>query len=274
MIQENILSFSSLCPFKINIKYIEIDCFAFENQNDSHIHGECEIYLNLTGDVSFMVENTIYPVSRGNAIITRPNEYHHCIYNSNAQHKHFWILFSSDGNENLLDIFFDRNAGEKNLIVLPKEKSEELISICFDIAKENLSEAEKLAYFFKMLMLLKEGQNEISALQSKALPNDVMIAIDYINKNISEKLSVKEIAAEAFVSVNTLERHFLETLHITPAEFIKSKRLTLAAEFLRNGTSVLNASIECGFCDCSHFITLFKKSFGMTPLKYKKLYAK
>ena len=58
------------------------------------------------------------------------------------------------------------------------------------------------------------------------------------------------------------------------AEFIKSKRLNLAAELLRNGASVLNASVECGFCDSSHFITHFKKSFGMTPLKYKKLYSK
>ena len=32
---------------------------------------ECEIYLNLSGDVSFEVENRIYPVSPGTVILTR-----------------------------------------------------------------------------------------------------------------------------------------------------------------------------------------------------------
>lgn len=274
MINKTIIDFPQIYPFHMDIKYIDTTKASNLNQNDPHIHAECEIYLNLTGDVSFMVEDKIYPVTRGNAIITRPNEYHHCIYNSYANHKHFWILFSSDGNENLLDTFFDRKIGEKNLITLPKEKSEELISLCFDISKDNLSESQKLLYFLKLLALLKEGQGVNSPISSKDLPNDVILALDYINKNLTGDLSVKSLAKEAFVSVNTLERHFLDTLRISPAEFIKSKRLNLAAELLRNGASVLNASVECGFCDSSHFITHFKKSFGMTPLKYKKLYSK
>lgn len=52
-----------------------------------------------------MVEDQIYSVSAGSVIITRPYEYHHCIYHSNERHRHYLVLFSADNNEKILDIF-------------------------------------------------------------------------------------------------------------------------------------------------------------------------
>ena len=72
-----------------SISYLKIDATSPLNHNESHIHKECEVYINLSGDVSFEVENRIYPISRGSVIITRPYEYHHCIYRSNALHEYF-----------------------------------------------------------------------------------------------------------------------------------------------------------------------------------------
>jgi len=74
-----------------SINHLDIDAASSLNQNETHIHKECEIYLNLSGNVCFEVENHLYPISRGSVIITRPYEYHHCIYRSNARHEHFWI---------------------------------------------------------------------------------------------------------------------------------------------------------------------------------------
>ena len=71
-----------------SVSYVDLESSFNINENESHIHEECEIYLNLSGDVSFEVENKIYPISRGSVIITRPYEYHHCIYHSDACHKH------------------------------------------------------------------------------------------------------------------------------------------------------------------------------------------
>ena len=87
--------FESVKPFDFSATYIEIYADSSENVNYSHIHDECEIYVNLRGDLSFIVENNIYPIKPGDIIITRPHEYHHCVYHSNKLHRHFWILFSS-----------------------------------------------------------------------------------------------------------------------------------------------------------------------------------
>ena len=71
--------FGEIKPFDMTATYIEIDSNSPLNVYDDHIHNECEIYINLSGDVSFAVENSVYPIMPGGIIITRPLEYHHCI---------------------------------------------------------------------------------------------------------------------------------------------------------------------------------------------------
>ena len=94
---------------------------------DSHIHNQCEIYVNLTGKVSFMVENRIYGIQSGDVIITRPYEAHHCIYHDTSIYGHFCINFSAENIEEILDVFLKRKSGEGNLISLPKQEKERLL---------------------------------------------------------------------------------------------------------------------------------------------------
>ena len=266
--EEKSFSLGGIKPFDFMIKYSKMNKYNHTDGIDAHTHSECEIYINLTGDIAFMVEDNIYQVKRGNAIITRPNEWHHCIYNSDAEQRLFWILFSSDGNEAFLDKFFKRKNGEKNLIVLSQEKSEELIDLCYKLLDNKMSDIKRYMYFFELLGYLEDS--EASVASNNLLSADVELAIEYINHNMSRNVSIKEAAAHAFVSVKTLERHFIKCLNMSPAEYIRYKRLVQSVEMLREGKSVTEAAMETGFCDTSHFIYSFKKHFKMTPLEYKK----
>ena len=260
--------FDEIKPFTMNISYGESQpTHPFEDK--SHIHNECEIYINLSGDVSFMVENSIYPIVSGNIIITRPFEYHHCIYHNNSLHKHFWILFSSDGNEKILDLFFNRPLGKRNLLVLPQKETEELIKLCFKMTEDKeTTEWEKLYNFFNFLNLLNKA--DIPETNSDIYYDDVSFALKYISQNIEKAIQIKELAEYSHVSINTLERHFKENLGITPRAFIRKKQLANAVKLLSQGQSVADACTNSGFSDFSSFISLFKKNYGITPLKYKK----
>lgn len=262
------LNFNGFSNFDFSITYSALDRKNHSHQIEAHVHNECEIYINLTGDVAFMVNNEIYDVKRGNAIIVKPNEYHHCIYKSDKIHKHFWILISVNGNENILEPFFMK---EESLIITMDKSKDSLIEVCNKLLNDNPEKYEKYILFFKLLKILSDGQkNKISSYKNN-LPEDVIFAMDYINKNLSDEIIIKNIARLAFVSVNTLERHFKENINMSPMEYLKDRRLAFAAELLRKQYSVLEASMQSGFCDCSYFIVCFKEKFKMTPLAYKKL---
>ncbi len=255
-------------PFDIMVRYLEVDLLSPENTHDLHMHDECEIYINLSGDVSFAVENSIYPVMPGNIVITRPYEYHHCIYHSNKLHKHFWILFSPSGNEGLLEVFFKRDAGKGNLLSLTPEKTEELVTLCHRMSEHNDDAVANYYNFFRLISLLQSA--DVADSDGKRYPHDVVFAIDYIDKHFASDITVKDIARGAHVSLNTLERHFLKFFGVSPTNYIRKKRLANSARLLAEGCSVTEASERSGFSDYSNFIALFRKTYGITPLKYKK----
>lgn len=259
---------------RIDVKYVDMMPEQTDKTNASHVHPECEIYINLSGDVSFMVEKHIYPITPGSIIITRPYEYHHCVYHSDDHHRHFWILFSIPGDNDeikkqLFSKFFDRMAGINNHLKLAKNEEDQLIALCHKLAEGNVSTLETYTGFYNLISLIDRA----SAVSEKKpnYPSEIDTALSFIDRNFKNStLSVQEIATHAGVSVNTLERHFRSSLSISPNSYLKKKRLACAAELLFFGKTVSEACEESGFSDYSHFIALFKSTYGTTPLKYKK----
>lgn len=265
--ESNNIHYKKINSFDFSVTYAEVFSTSPENEHSHHVHNACEIYVNVSGDVSFMVEDKIYPVSSGNVIITRPYEYHHCIYNDDSLHKHFWILFNAEGNEDFFDIFYKRKKGENNLLQFDGEDAEKLFDICRKMSKKS-SDFQNYCNFFELFKLLNSNKSKTA--DTTKYPQPLNNAIKYINQNISSPLSVENIAKKSFSSVNTIERQFKKHIGISPSQYIRRKRLSNAATLLHSGYSVQTAAEKSGFADYSNFIVLFKKYYGITPLKYKK----
>ena len=62
--QANTEQFNEIRAFNFFMSYLELDSESKQNAYDSHIHSECEIYINVSGDVSFVIENRIYPIKK------------------------------------------------------------------------------------------------------------------------------------------------------------------------------------------------------------------
>ncbi len=269
-IQNNLLVLGNLPGLTFEAQYADIDAKDPKNTHDSHIHDRCEVYVNLSGDVSFMVENRIYPICPGSIIITRPFEYHHCIYHSSASHRHFCFWFTARGDEPFLqERFFARPKGQDNLLTLNGQDTAALFELC-RLLLEPADPAEGYYRFFKLLHLLQKSQITPPA---EGYSPIVAHTLDYITHHITEELLVQTLAKASFVSVNTLERHFKQALGVSPSTYIKKKRLAHAANLLAEGYSVNEACTACGVADYSYFIALFKKNYGITPLQYQKRYA-
>lgn len=271
MSKGNNILFPAINEFTYQIHYTEIDAFSRENVFHSHIHNECEIYFNLSGNVSFMVENTIYPIQPGSIIVTPPNQFHHTIYNDNSElHRHYWILFSAAGNEFILKQFFSGPSGHQNLFNLNSSQMKQAVSICNCLLQKDLSIQEHYFYFFSFLHLLQQNTADPVYPASLQLPEDILFAMNYIHDHLSDSFSVQDIARLAHVSQNTLERHFSAIIQMTPSEYIRHRRLIHAQQLLTEGYTVQETCDLCGFSDYSHFISQFRRYFGVTPLQYKK----
>ncbi len=271
IILNNIISDGNLWA---EVTYHNIYEIAAESRSsDSHIHSCYEVYLNITGDMSFSVENSVYPITHGDVIITKPNEFHHSIFHSDCQHEHFclWIQ-SSSKISHLLSFFRERKNGEKNLISMPADEKKELIQFFSVLYRakisNNLGEIESLYALFGILnLLMKHHENTVPSIK---LPQNLFQIIKYIDNNYSGDCDIKQLTEVFFISRSTLNRQFKKHLNISPSKYIESRRISAAKELLEKGESVQNVCIKCGFNDYSHFIALFRKKFGITPYKYSK----
>lgn len=251
---------------------------ALVNKNElqadnAHIHDSCEIYFNISGNVSFAVEKNIYPIKSGDIIITKPNEVHYCIYNSSCKHE--WYCLWVDATEDfkyLLSPFFEHESGEKNLISLDPEDKMRLITnldILINEEKENKGNTiKKASAILNILNLLDEYKFNTS--NSLKLPKTLIEILKYIDNNYNNACTINTISETFFISRSSIGRLFKNHLNTTPTKYIENKRLSMAKALLTKNNTVQEVFENCGFADYSHFIALFKKRFGVTPLKYKK----
>jgi len=221
----------SLPKIDFSITHTVLDKNSPLNQHESHIHTQYEIYLNLSGDVSFEVENRIYPISRGSVIITRPMEYHHCIYHSNAPHEHYWITFSAAADEEFLKQFFDRKVEKFNLILLDEAQLKECLYALVDLLEnENDPLVHRIA-FCRLLHILDMGRRAEDSNLLNKFPRDVTLALRFMDEHLTDELEIGVLAEYCNVSVNTLERHFKESLGVTPFPVLRKKRLVYSMFF-------------------------------------------
>lgn len=97
---------------------------------------------------------------------------------------------------------------------------------------------------------------------------------DQIDTNLS--LSLKEISKVIKVNPDYLSREFSKYFDsLSFGEYIRKLRVDKAIDLLHSGKySQSEIAYLTGFSDQSHFIRIFKKHTGMTPLVYKKVITK
>lgn len=102
------------------------------------------------------------------------------------------------------------------------------------------------------------------------MPGMIAHAISYINENLSGDLSLPAIVRQLHHNVDYISRCFKAVTGTTLQQFIITKRITLAQQYLRKGNPLCDACYLSGFGNYSHFSRCFTEHTGMSPKQYQK----
>lgn len=90
--------------------------------------------------------------------------------------------------------------------------------------------------------------------------------IDYIEKHITEPVDYENIARQMNVSVFYFHRIFTIICGITPAEYIRNRRLTLAgSELFSTDNKIIDIALKYGYDTPESFSRAFTRFHGFTP---------
>ncbi len=125
----------------------------------------------------------------------------------------------------------------------------------------------------KLFALLIFLANEVYGEPKKdALPEEIESCMEYVINNIDKRLKLPDLAREARISVNNLNRLFMQALETTPYRWLYTLKMNLSAYDLLNTRMKIHTIAEkYGYADQFHFSHSFKRVFAMSPTKYRLL---
>lgn len=95
--------------------------------------------------------------------------------------------------------------------------------------------------------------------------------IEYIEEHLLEELHMPMIAQMACYSETDIQKTFYALTNISIPEYVRRRRLTLAAYELQDGRlSVLEVALKYGYTSPDSFTRAFKQIHGVTPSAIKK----
>ena len=91
-------------------------------------------------------------------------------------------------------------------------------------------------------------------------------SIDFIERNLTDELDIEVIAAKAALSPFYYQRIFGALCGVTVGEYIRARRMTLAAQELsRKDMKVIDVAVKYGYDSPDSFTKAFQKFHGITP---------
>ena len=107
--------------------------------------------------------------------------------------------------------------------------------------------------------------------EARGLTAQARLAVRYVHDNLSEPLSVTEIAAHAHLSARHLSRLFTDHVGVPPATYILTARMDRARALLLQGERpIKEIAATVGYPDVPHFTNAFRRHVGCPPGEYRR----
>ena len=234
----------------------------------SHWHEHIEMHYQYAGSAIFHIDQECYEVQAGDLIIANRNELH-AGYSTKVPYEAKLLVFDPTD--------LSRELGEKNLRFQSLIRGDATIrNMMADIFDEY--QGQKLGYRALCRARITELMVYLSrhyAVESVAAKDTVQRrrdlerlqpALDYIEKNYADRISVAQLAHLLCLSPDRLGHLFRDGVGQAPLQYINEIRLRKAMNLLKTEEyTVTEVAQAVGFFDYNHFGRLFRRRYGCTP---------
>lgn len=252
-----------------------------------HYHGEFEINFVISGCAEFICGDNRFISGEGDIIIVPPNMLHAIYPHENFKQLYDTIVFSPE----MLGISSNDRCAAECVKPLANSTSEintritkehiyysELKTAAENIFSCAIGNTPKLDMLMKSELLRifwllgESGDIYRTAENTTARSEAIRPAIEYMNENFSENITVEKLAEMTCLSKSYFMRRFKEAAGVGAIEYLSQLKIKKACELLsKTDKTVAETVFECGFRNLSNFNRQFRKIVGCTPKEYRKI---
>ncbi|MBE6633911.1 MAG: AraC family transcriptional regulator [Ruminococcaceae bacterium] len=210
------------------------------------------------------------PISKGYAYLTVPGVEYSITSDAEDPLKHFWVTFEgSAATETMREVFgrvvpfaeYFSNADQAISVI------EEIVCGRFGKVNEHYLH---ISAFYRLLALHSALPRPPANIHHYDF-SVYLKAMDYIEYEYNEGITVSEIAKRIHIVPSYLYRIFIKYSGISPQQALMQKRMQMATILLDQHIYTVGQVAEMvGYSDALLFSKIFKKHYGVSPTQYQK----
>lgn len=239
-----------------------------------HYHDFHKIIVFVSGKVTYHIEGKAYQLKPQDILLVSQGAIHKPEIDPSIPYERYIFWIRDDLSSSELNTCFQKaNDRSFNLIRLDSVLQEKLKDLLPEI-EHSLRDTQfgdsilsKALFAQFMIYINRIFLKSSTAPDQKSYSSDSQVEqlLKYINRNLSENLSIDHLAERFFFSKYHMMRKFKKETGYTIHNYIISKRLLHARSLIAQGIPVMKAAMQSGFQDYTAFVRAYKKQFGTVP---------
>ena len=255
--------------------------YGYEKCDPGHSFGPAArnhylFHYILSGTGTLLADDTkgrtqTYPVRSGQGFMLFPGQITTYIADSNVPWEYIWIEF--DGLR-ITEALSMTNLSKNSPIYRPTKKelrdklAEELMYISHHPKESPFHLIGHLYLFLDYLIQSAHSAQLVSS--SKMSDYYIKEAINYIEQNFQNNISIEDVAAVCGINRSYLGKIFKKSTGQSPQEFLMNYRMAKAAELLKlTSLSIADIGSAIGYENQLHFSRAFKNIYGVSPREWR-----
>lgn len=224
------------------------------------------------GKGTFKVNNKIFNLKQGDMFIILKGMNVEYMASMDDPWEYYWIGFSGSNSIEYLN----RTSIIDSYAVTCKEDSKIpsiILNMCEISKNYNPSSSDDVVLLRELYSLLytfiKEFPKEFEY-KDKELHTYIQEAINFINSNYMNSITINEVANHVNLSRSYLYKMFIKNLKVSPQKYLINLRMYKATLLLKNTKFPIGeVANKVGYSDSLLFSKTFSKYFSMSPLNYR-----
>ena len=143
-----------------------------------------------------------------------------------------------------------------------------LHQIIMDGSKE--FEKEEMLLLLISLLIGQYGQSFENCIPECI--EEIESACIFMSEHFAEHITLENLCNCCGLSKSALLRAFTKSKGVTPYRYLQTVRIGKAKELLEQGVTSVDAAIQTGFSDQSHFSNFFHMFIGLSPAAYRRIF--
>jgi AraC-like DNA-binding protein len=255
---------------------LRIEAYRFEGivqPFPNHFHEYYVIGFVENGERRLSCKNREYTIEKGSIVIFNPGDNHACVQSNDGSFDYRGLniakavmldLAEEVTGRRELPGFSENVLVDEDIACHLRQLHEMVMNGVTDFGKE-----ESLLFLVSALIQTYGQPFESCVPECRS---EIERACEFMNEHFSERIYLDQICHCAGLSRSALLRAFTKSKGITPYRYLETIRINRAKKLLGEGVLPVQAAMQTGFSDQSHFTNYFNSFIGLAPGVYRDIF--